>query len=801
MYRSTFRLLIRRQGRAIVAIGLLCGIVVGVGLWGLAASRRTASTFERYLSSAQASDLSVNLNSQDRAFTLPEAVEIIAEASTFDGVVASATYVGLESMTLERDLEDNASFMEFVGSLDGRFLTQDRVAVTQGRLPDLDRADEVFMNEVGATSRGIEIGDTERVLVADLAEMEEGIVDENGMPRVVGQFDVEVVGIGTFPDDVLDDEYDQLGRILLTPAATERWLEEAGAYVWHGMRLTSPGDVDRVLADYQELTGDGVFLSTLVTADQAADVQRAVRPLVAGLILFGLASLLTAVGVGVVALMRLTRNHPELSALRAFGVRPRQLVLISCAPAAVSAVLAVVVAAITAIALSPLAPVGSIRSIEPAKGIDLDALVVGGGVALVGLVLLASAVISAARSTRPRVAAPPSGRSPWAARLGANLPAHAALGVRRGIGTGTASGAPTRATLIGTALAAIAVLAALTFGASLSALSDHPARYGWSTDVALTAGSGYDTIVTNKLERLARPDERIRGLTIAGFSDAEINGEFVPAMATRIVDGRSQITLLHGRLPGDGDEVALGGRTADRLGVAPGDEVAGPEGPLQLVGIVAFPAIGPATSAHPGMGEGALFTLDALEEHGAQPSVVLVDLVDGIDGDAVAQEMAEELRLAAQAGFMEGYGLLRPAELDGAEDANGTVRAIAAVVGVATVVGLATVVMASVRARRRELAVLRVLGFTAGDLRRTVRWQAGSLAVVAIVLGTPIGVAAGRTVWQAFAETLGVDPSPTVPLLAVVAVVVLTPVLAVVAALPAARQASQMSVAPALRPE
>jgi len=801
MYRATIGLVIRRNLRAVLAIGLLCGLVVGIGLWGLATARRTASTYERYLRSADTSDVSVNVVTFERALSLDELVEISDAGAAIDGVIADASYVGMESMILEIAIGAEAGSGEILGSLDGRFLVQDRVAVTDGRLPDIDRADEALINEVTASTHDLDVGDTTGIFVASVADIDAGNFDENGNPPVVATFDVEVVGIGTFPGDVLDDEYDQLGRVLLTPAATERWIDVAGSYVWHGLRLEDPDDVDRVVAAYRELAGEDVFLNTLVTADQATDVQRAVRPVVAALVIFGAAALVAALGVGAIAVSRLTRGRPELAVLRAIGVRPRQLVLISCGPAAASAMLAGVVGTAVAVALSPLAPLGSIRAVEPARGVDLDVVVVGSGAVVVGLTLVTAAVVAALRTVRVQPAAPTSRRSPLAARLGAALPAAAALGVRRGIGASPVNGAPTRAALAGTTLALVAVVASLTFGASLAELSDTPARYGWATDLALTAGSGYDTIDLDEAGRLADADDRIDGFTVVGFTDVEIDGQLVPGMGAVAVRGDPQVTLLDGRLPKDAGELSLGRRTADRIGVGPGDEVDGPDGPLRVVGIVAFPAIGPATSAHPGMGEGALFTLGALADAGAQPSIAFVDLAEGVDHDAAAREMTGTFAATTDGGVMQPFLLLRPAELDGAEDANGTVGAIAGVVGAAAVVGLATVVMASVRGRRRELAVLRVLGFTAGDLRRSVRWQAGSLALLAIAVGTPIGVAGGRLTWQTFAETLGVDPAPTVPVALVLGSVVLAAALASAAALPAAGQAARMPVAPALRPE
>ena len=58
--------------------------------------------------------------------------------------------------------------------------------------------------------------------------------------------------------------------------------------------------------------------------------------------------------------------------------------------------------------------------------------------------------------------------------------------------------------------------------------------------------------------------------------------------------------------------------------------------------------------------------------------------------------------------------------------------------------GLWLAVTLSVRDRRRELAVLRALGFAGRDVRGSVHWQGMTLVAVGVVLGIPLGVVGGR---------------------------------------------------------
>lgn len=93
---------------------------------------------------------------------------------------------------------------------------------------------------------------------------------------------------------------------------------------------------------------------------------------------------------------------------------------------------------------------------------------------------------------------------------------------------------------------------------------------------------------------------------------------------------------------------------------------------------------------------------------------------------------------------------------------------------------IAHLLVTSVRRRRRDLAVLRVIGFTRGQVRAAVGWQAGTLACAALIIGIPLGVLCGRVAWRTPARQLGIPSVIDVPhLLAVIA-----PVAVALAALP-----------------
>ena len=107
--------------------------------------------------------------------------------------------------------------------------------------------------------------------------------------------------------------------------------------------------------------------------------------------------------------------------------------------------------------------------------------------------------------------------------------------------------------------------------------------------------------------------------------------------------------------------------------------------------------------------------------------------------------------------------------------------------------GLWLAVTLSVRDRRRELAVLRALGFAGRDVRRSVRWQGLTLVAVGLVVGIPLGIIGGRAAWRFFADQLGVIPRTSVPLSWLALEVLLTAVLGWFAVALPARAAARVS--------
>jgi ABC-type antimicrobial peptide transport system permease subunit len=79
------------------------------------------------------------------------------------------------------------------------------------------------------------------------------------------------------------------------------------------------------------------------------------------------------------------------------------------------------------------------------------------------------------------------------------------------------------------------------------------------------------------------------------------------------------------------------------------------------------------------------------------------------------------------------------------------------------VAALGLTLQSSVRRRRRDLALLKTIGFTRRQLSAAVACQAAVAGLVGIAVGLPVGVAAGRWLWILFADDIHAVAQPTVP--------------------------------------
>ena len=145
--------------------------------------------------------------------------------------------------------------------------------------------------------------------------------------------------------------------------------------------------------------------------------------------------------------------------------------------------------------------------------------------------------------------------------------------------------------------------------------------------------------------------------------------------------------------------------------------------------------------------------------------------------------------------------MLLPAEIANYRSIGTTPAILSASLGAGAAIALGLTLFASVRLRRRDLALLKALGFTGRQLAATVAWQSTTAVTIGAVLGIPLGIALGRWLWILFAREISAVPQPAVPVLQVVLVGLGALLLAnVVAAFPG-REAARTPTALMLRGE
>jgi predicted lysophospholipase L1 biosynthesis ABC-type transport system permease subunit len=356
-----------------------------------------------------------------------------------------------------------------------------------------------------------------------------------------------------------------------------------------------------------------------------------------------------------------------------------------------------------------------------------------------------------------------------------------------------------RSSLLGAGFGVLVVVAVLVFSSGLHHVVTTPERYGWTWDLV-----GYDESANppsgrdcGPIETRLTEDPAFAAVAAVCSAGIDVGGRSVTAWGFRQLRGSVQPEIVQGRAPSGLDEVALGADTLAALGRSVGDTVritAG-RGPkeFRIVGQAVTAGISdPAPIA-----DGAVFTADALDGLRADGGGwnFVVTLAPGADRDAA-------IRAQRKAAILGGPILpTLPAEIDRVDQIRGLPVALAVFVAVIALVAVGLALVSSLRRRRRELAVLKTLGFSRRQIRATVAWQASTVAAVGLVIGIPLGLLVGAYVWHRVADELGVSTDRTWPVLAI-AVLCVGALLAVnlIAALPA-RRAARTRPAVVLRSE
>ena len=567
-----------------------------------------------------------------------------------------------------------------------------------------------------------------------------------------------------------------LGSATLTPAFHRRYWPDsryASYSVWVRLR-DGPADIPALGAARADV---------IRQTDDTAKIQPSVLHEAQALwIAAGFGALLALLLVAPAFVRLAAAAAADNPTLRTIGMTRAQLVAVDVARAAAIGAVAAVASVAVAFAVSPLTPVGFARELEPDPGfaLDVQAVVVGATA-----VLLALTLVGALASTRREEAPPPRAGSPADTLARWGLPLTTISGVRLALARGRhASTVPTAATLI-SATAAVAVVAvALTFTASLEHLFSTPRLYGQNWDYR----THYDAPPLAQI----RADPSISDAARGDEAPNLVKGRSVVVYAMEDEKGTIGPVIKEGRLPVGTNELALSANTLDALHLGIGDSVE-VRGERALRMRVVGRAVMPESVCNCPRPRGAM-TFAALEYLSPRASPTIFEARIAPDADREAR-----LTLLEQAYVHPRPGPPKTvSDFEGIRNLPVIASALLAVIAAAA---LAHTLVTSIRRRRRHLAVLKTIGFDRRQLLATVGWQAITFAAIGLMVGLPLGVAAGRWAWYLFAKQIDVVPEPVTPVGLVVLLVPAAVLLVIAVAAVPAWSAAKTRAAVVLRAE
>lgn len=349
-----------------------------------------------------------------------------------------------------------------------------------------------------------------------------------------------------------------------------------------------------------------------------------------------------------------------------------------------------------------------------------------------------------------------------------------------------------RSALLGAAVGAAGVTGALTFAASLDALVEEPARWGWNWTISPDI-EGDDLDAVGDISGIDDVGQLIHRQVV-------VEGEQLLAVGVTQQRGTPSLTVVRGRMPNGPGEIALGPKLADRADVDIGgvmtveDNIDSGVREMEVVGEVLFPTFDDNL-----FNDGVAVDADAIDQlarsEGFEQTVV------GFDGSVSADEAASRLEEAAP-GSVSPYAYASPppdvANLDGVRFLP---PALALFLGLLALAAITHALATSVQHRRHDLGIVRSLGFVGTDVIRAITAQSTTLVVVGLLIGLPVGVIAGRVAWGLVAGGLGVVVQPYVPAIALGALVLGALLAGVLLAVVPGRAAARQPVAASLRAE
>lgn len=836
-FRATFK----RRFTTYLSVILLIGLTGGLAMASIAAARRTQSSYPTFLQSTNPSTLTMGVFGFENGGK--GSASLIPKIDQLPNVAQVRSLVGGDAVILNAAGAPRLNTVLNVtisGSTDGYLTKEDRLSALTGYLSNPKSLNQIVVTPGAARIWNVHQGE---VIPIGFYAPQEANLPGFGTSKVKPIYTVlaRVTAIVAMNGEIIQDDVDRAyGFAFITPAMVKRaaaidddWKDP----VYYAIQLRH-GDqgLAKVEAQLVRLVPPDYADEFHVTSVVTSTVELAIKPESVALGAFGLIAALVCLILSTQSLSRqVRRGNDERRVLQALGASHRDTFAETMIGTGGSLTLGVVVAVLVAAALSPLAPLGPVRAVYPDRGIAWDWTVLGlGAVILLAVLGSASVLIALANSPQHLSSATSAGprRSASVRRLqilglplAITVGAHFALESPRGRGE-----VPVRSILVGAVLAVTLMATTLTFASGLHTLISRPALYGWNWNYMLNPSNDVPPIALRELNH----DPDVALWSGANYTDVTIDGLTVPMLEMN-AGAKIQPPILSGHGIQNNHQIVLGNLSLALLHKKVGQTVevsyGSPENApvyipavtMKIVGTATFPAVGFSTTVaeHTSMGTGALVPLGVQPPSFTRavsskdpilngPDEIFVRLRPGVSASAGKRNL-ERIAHAANVAFEKDpqaignyvtvLGVQRPAQIVDYRSIGATPELLATGLAAGAVIALTLTLIASVRRRRRDLAIMKTLGFTKRMLAAAVAWQATIDGLIGAVIGIPLGIFFGRELWTFFARDINAVPQPTVPAIALAFVGFGTLAVAVIAALWPGRNAATTPAGLVLRSE
>jgi hypothetical protein len=775
----------------LIGVIIILAMIGGIGLASLAAARETQRSFVTLLARTNPAQLSITIfapNLTSRLEGLPGVRHV--ESSLYSMAAFPLSKSGVARIPAGL----LSGRVTPLGSIGGEYFNQDKVSVLAGRMANPKRKDEFVATAAAEKLMGWHVGETIKMGFYDDTQITS--TSPSALKHPFERVLEHLVGTVAFYDDLAQDEVDRFPTwLLFTPALTAP-LNKGSQYIDYALQLDAGTSVSQVEKELIKAIPPKVTSSVQTTAYEESQVNLSVRPEALALGIFGVLVTASALVIALQLIAReLRAKRDQREVMRALGASRLSIVLDAVAPLALACVAGTVLALAVAVAASPLSPLGPVRPVlGGAVHVDTYILLPGCTILLIASAL--GCIVLAYRSApERRVSTLTRSSGSRIARVGANagLAASAVAGLHFAFESDRGRrSAPVRSVLVGVALSVALVTTTLTFGAGLSTLVAHPRLYGWNWSYGLTNTGGGVPPASMKVLSDSR---HVAGWSPVVFGDVQIDGRTVPAM---LEPSHAMVSppLLSGHDVDAKNQIVLGQATLDELHKKLGEQVTIAYGtkadapayvaPLKvtIVGTATLPAIGRAQELHPSMGTGAVID-SAVITTGLYRALLANLIVSDVDmvlvrlrpGTTYAQGRAvmHDAALAGNRVYAampngEGDGVSMtvlpvqyPAEIINYRAVRETPLYLSLGFALGVIIALAFTIVSLVRRRRRDLALLKTLGFTRRQLSTCIAWQSSATVLTGLIVGLPLGILLGRWLWVEFAHQIYAVPLATIP--------------------------------------